>query len=303
MSCIQIGRAEVAGQRVALLNVDGRVSNLSHLLPGCDGLSDGALDGLMQSWDVYRDRIVASPGDQAAVIDPATIDRFLAPFETPRHLICIGTNYHDHIAEMGVPVTPEFPYAFFKPLTTLTPPAGPVVLPAMSKMVDWEAELGVVIGRQTRNADLASALDCVAGYLPFNDLSARDWLDNRPALGVDWVMQKAHDGFAPMGPWMTLSVSVPDPQALPVQCLVNDDLVQDSATSQMVFDVAQIIVHLSRIMTLSPGDIIATGTPAGVGYGAKPRRFITDGDRVTVRLGILGDLTTCFVAEGRHAAL
>jgi 2-keto-4-pentenoate hydratase/2-oxohepta-3-ene-1,7-dioic acid hydratase in catechol pathway len=224
-------------------------------------------------------------------------EAFLAPVERPLHLLCIGTNYRDHIAEMGISTNPGFPYAFLKPLTTIAPPAGPVMLPAVSSMVDWEAELGVVIGRRARQVAVETALEHVAGYMPVNDVSARDWVENRPNLGIDWVMQKGSDGFTPMGPWVTLARHVPDPQALAVKCLVNGEVMQDSSTANMLFSVAEIIAHVSRFMTLSPGDVIATGTPAGVGFGMKPRRFIADGDLVTVSVGSLGELNTRFVAE------
>ena len=201
---------------------------------------------------------------------------------------------------MGIPTDPLYPYAFLKPLTTIAAPGGPVMLPAVSKMVDWEAELGVVIGRRAKNVPLDQALDHVAGYFPLNDISARDWVETRPTLGIDWVMQKASDGFTPMGPWITLAACVPDPQAIPVQCRLNGELMQDSSTANMLFSVAEIIAHASRFMTLSAGDVIATGTPAGVGFGMRPRRFIADGDIVTTSLGDLGNFDTRFVAE--HAA-
>ena len=296
MSAIRLGRAMVGGRATALVQLDGMAYSLADLLRDAPGIVAGSLDALFADWSSYREAIAGLRPGAARPVELAD-DAFLAPVERPPHLLCIGTNYRDHIAEMGIRTNPEYPYAFLKPLTTIAAPGGPVTLPAVSEMVDWEAELGVVIGRRAKNVALGDALDHVAGYLPLNDVSARDWIENRPNLGIDWVMQKASDGFTPMGPWITLAADVPDPQAIPVQCRLNGELMQDSSTANMLFSVAEIIAHVSRFMTLSPGDVIATGTPAGVGFGMTPRRFITDGDVVTVSLGALGSFDTRFVAE------
>lgn len=296
MSPVRLGRATFDGRAVSLAQIDGEVYRLRDVLHDVPHPTDGSLDPIFRSWDVWSERIGSLRVGEAHPVE-VPYDAFLAPIERPLHLLCIGTNYRDHIAEMGIPTNPEYPYAFLKPITTIAPPSGPVTLPAVSSMVDWEAELGVVIGRHARNVPLDAALDHVAGYVPLNDVSARDWVENRPNLGIDWIMQKASDGFTPMGPWVTLASDVADPQALAIRCRVNDDIMQDSSTSNMLFTVAEIIAHVSRFMTLSPGDVLATGTPAGVGFGMKPRRFIRDGDRVTVTIGELGALTTRFVAE------
>ena len=286
---IQIGRALVGGRPTALLRRGARIETLQSVL----GLTGDRLDPLIADWVAAAAALAAAgPGER---VTQDAIGAFLPPLEAVPKLICIGTNYHDHIAEMGME-PPQYPYAFFKPNTTIAPPAGPVRIPAMSNMVDWEAELGVVIARQAKHVPVADALGYVAAYLPVNDVSARDWFESRPAVGVDWVMMKAHDGFTPMGPWLTLAAGIPDPQALPIQTLLNGVAVQNSSTSNMVFSVAEIIAHLSSIMTLLPGDVIATGTPAGVGFARKPRLFIADGDIVTVDLGPLGKMETRFVA-------
>ena len=296
---VRLGRATLDGRTAALAQLDGAIYRLDDLL-GPDVPADGSLDSLFRNWSDWGDRIAALVPGTAVAIDVPD-DAFLAPVERPLHLLCIGTNYRDHIAEMGIATDPEYPYAFLKPLTTIAAPSGPVALPGVSTMVDWEAELGVIMGRTARNVDRADALDHVAGYLPLNDVSARDWVDNRPNLGIDWIMQKASDGFTPMGPWVTLARHVADPQTLSITCRVNGATMQDSSTANMVFSVAQIIAHVSKFMTLSAGDVIATGTPAGVGFGMKPRRFIADGDVVTVSIAGLGELNTRFVAR-RDAA-
>lgn len=292
---VKIGRAILDGGVIALLRVEDAVYRLADVLPDAPGIAEGDLDRLIAAWDRFAGRLRDPDLSRATLVNAAT-GAFLAPLERPRHLICIGVNYRDHIAEMGVPVEPAFPYAFLKPVTTIAPPAGPVRLPVMSAMVDWEAELGVVIGRQARDVAAADALDVVAGYLPLNDVSARDWVRDRPALGMDWMMQKGHDGFNPLGPWITLAGSVADPQAIPVRASVNGAPMQDSSTAQMVFSVAEIIAHLSSIMTLSPGDIIASGTPAGVGFGRNPPLFLHDGDEVEISMGQLGSFSTRFEA-------
>ena len=300
LSVVRLGRAMLDGRPTSLTQLDGAIYRLCDVLDGTAEGIDESLDSIFRSWDNRGETIRALDARGARPIE-VTYEAFLAPVERPSHLICIGTNYRDHIAEMGIPATPEFPYAFLKPLTTIAAPGGPVILPAVSAMVDWEAELGVVIGRRAKNVGVGQALGHVAGYVPLNDVSARDWVENRPNLGIDWIMQKASDGFTPMGPWVTLAKDIADPQALPMRCLVNGQVMQDSSTANMLFSVAEIIAHVSRFMTLSPGDVVATGTPAGVGFGMKPRRFIADGDVVTVSIGDLGDLTTRFVAEERPA--
>src|SRR5438128_2194155 len=138
----------------------------------------------------------------------------------------------------------------------------------------------------------AAVLDAIAGYTIINDLSARDWIRGKPEVGIDWVMMKAYDGFSPIGPWFTPAEHVPDPQALGIRCWVNDELRQDSNTSEMVFGVQAILEHLAGIMTLLPGDVVATGTPAGVGFGRDPQQFLHAGDAVAIEIDGLGRLET-----------
>jgi 2-keto-4-pentenoate hydratase/2-oxohepta-3-ene-1,7-dioic acid hydratase in catechol pathway len=218
---------------------------------------------------------------------------FLPPLASPGKIICIGSNYHDHIAEMGIPMLPQYPYSFLKPANNTIRASGqPVDVPQGVKMMDWEAELAVVIGCQCRNVSAADALSVVAGYCNFNDLSARDWLASRPAVGIDWIWHKAFDGFAPMGPYFVPSRFIPDPQNLPIRLSVNGADRQRSTTGQMIFGVAAVIEHLTSIMTLFPGDVIATGTPAGVGHGRTPPEYLTSGDIIRMEIGPLGELET-----------
>jgi 2,4-didehydro-3-deoxy-L-rhamnonate hydrolase len=219
--------------------------------------------------------------------------QWLPPIMYPRKLICMGANYTDHIAEMGTPVRPRYPYSFLKPATTALIGSGsPLHLPKQAKLVDWEAELAVIIGHKARNVRGEDAMACIAGYSILNDISARDWIAEAPSLGIDWIMQKAFDGFAPMGPYITPAAYVADPQQLTIELRVNGEIKQHSTTANMVFSVLEIIEHLSSIMTLEPGDVIATGTPAGVGYGKKPAECLHSGDRMRVEITGLGILET-----------
>jgi 2-keto-4-pentenoate hydratase/2-oxohepta-3-ene-1,7-dioic acid hydratase in catechol pathway len=216
----------------------------------------------------------------------------------PRKLICIGTNYHDHVIEMGVTELPAWPYSFLKPPTTTVVGSGATVaIPAGTHQPDWEVELGIVIGSRAKHVKGDAAMAAIAGYTVVNDVSVRDWLAKRPAVGIDWMLHKAFDGFAPLGPWFTPASHVPQPQNLDLSLSVNGVVMQSSSTSQMVFDIRSIVEHLASIMTLEPGDIIATGTPAGVGFGKKPQVFLRPGDLVEASIEGLGTLQTRMVAE------
>ncbi|RMH48566.1 MAG: FAA hydrolase family protein [Alphaproteobacteria bacterium] len=197
--------------------------------------------------------------------------------------ICIGLNYSDHAAEAGLEVPAE-PIVFMKATSAITGPTDGIEIPRGSKRTDWEVELGVVIGRRAKYVPETEALDHVLGYCTVNDVSERDFQMNR---GGQWVKGKSHDSFGPIGPWLVTADEVADPQSLALWCEVNGKRYQDGSTSRMVFGVAKLISHLSEFMTLEPGDIIATGTPPGVGMGVKPEPvYLRPGDRV--RLGVEG---------------
>jgi len=288
----RIGMVELAGQATAIVDTGGGAFRLAELVPGQPpGLTqDISIQDMLPEWPHWHAAIsVAVETPRGSPVDMAA-SRWLAPLPTPPKMICIGVNYRDHIAEMGVTELPRYPYAFLRPSTCLAAHEQAVVLPNRPRMIDWEAELGLVIGSRVRDVSGAEALAAVAFYTVINDISARDWIENRPFVGIDWVMQKAWDGFQPTGPWLTPASLVPDPQSLPIRLAVNGVVKQQSNTAQMVFGVAAIIEHLSKIMTLEPGDIIATGTPAGVGFGRSPREFLKAGDIVEVSVGELGTL-------------
>jgi 2-keto-4-pentenoate hydratase/2-oxohepta-3-ene-1,7-dioic acid hydratase in catechol pathway len=225
--------------------------------------------------------------------------RLEAPVLYPSAVFCAGTNYRDHYREMRGEDPPEGGQPFFFLKTSahsIIGPEAPIRLPAHSAQIDWEAELGVVIGRSAKDVSAERALDCVAGYLIVNDLSARDvFRRSDTPFGFDWLSQKCFDGSSPMGPWITPADRVPDPQELDIKLWVNDELMQDSNTGQMIFGVAEQIAYLSSRVTLRPGDVIATGTPSGVG---RPRGiFLKPGDRVRIAIDGLGELCNPVVAS------
>ncbi|MCL4425537.1 MAG: fumarylacetoacetate hydrolase family protein [Firmicutes bacterium] len=203
----------------------------------------------------------------------------------PRNIICVGLNYADHARESGVDL-PERPILFAKLLNSVIGPGESIVLPPESAEVDYEAELAVVIGRHCRRVRPEEALDYVAGYTCINDVSARDFqLSDR-----QWVRGKSQDTFAPIGPYLVTRDEVPDPQDLDIRCLVNGDPLQDSNTRQMIFSVKDLISFISQGMTLEPGDVIATGTPHGVGFAREPKVYLQDGDEVVVEIERVGRL-------------
>ena len=208
------------------------------------------------------------------------------PIERPRKIVCVGLNYRDHAEEQGAPL-PAAPLLFAKWTTSLIGPGEPIVIPPITRQVDYEAELGVVIGTRTRNVAPEDALGAVLGYVCLNDVSARDLQFG----DGQWTRGKSLDTFCPIGPELVEAARIPDPQALAIRAIVNDEVLQNSSTSQMIFGVAEIIAHISQAITLEPGDLIATGTPAGVGAFRNPPIWLRPGDEVTVEIEGVGSLT------------
>jgi 2-keto-4-pentenoate hydratase/2-oxohepta-3-ene-1,7-dioic acid hydratase in catechol pathway len=215
------------------------------------------------------------------------------PIERPWKIVCVGLNYRDHAEEQGVEL-PQAPLLFAKWPNTLIGPGEPIVLPAEAQEVDYEAELGVVIGTTAKHVSEAQALDHVRGYIPLNDVSARDL----QFADKQWTRGKSPDTFCPVGPRLVPAEEVGDPQGLAIRCVLNGETLQDSSTAQMIFSVAEIIAYVSRVITLEPGDLIATGTPAGVGVFRDPKVLLKDGDEVTVEIEGLGALTNPVKGEG-----
>jgi 2,4-didehydro-3-deoxy-L-rhamnonate hydrolase len=212
--------------------------------------------------------------------------RLRAPVPRPGKVICVGLNYRDHAEETGQAI-PEEPVLFAKFANSVLAPEATIDVPALVEQPDYEAELGVVIGRTAAGVDAADALDHVAGYTCVNDVSARD-LQSRSS---QWLLGKAIDGFLRAGPWIATADEVGDPQTLAIRCLVNGEVLQDSSTKQMVFGVAELVAFISRTITLEAGDLIATGTPPGVGMAMTPPRWLRDGDVVKVEIERIGALT------------
>jgi len=287
--------------------VKERVLPAASLLPGLD-IDRSSVLGLVRAWDAVHPRLHAAALNVQANDGVSLPEiKLLAPILYPGTLYCAGANYWDHLAEMAEAAKavtgkapdmtkPEEPYFFLK--TTAGSIIGthtPARLPPFSKQIDWEAELGVVIARPTRNISEAQALDAVAGYLIVNDLSARDLLKREGSpFGMDWLGQKCFEDAAPMGPWLTPATYVADPNDMDVKLWVNGVLKQDSNTGRMVHSIPEQIAYLSRHLTLQPGDVIATGTPAGVGM---PRsEFLKPGDEVRIAIAGCGELVNTMVA-------
>ena len=211
--------------------------------------------------------------------------KLLAPVPRPGKILCVGLNYRDHARETGQAI-PEEPVLFSKFANSVVGPGADVVVPPEADKVDYEAELAVVVGRRASRVAVEDALDHVAGYACANDVSARS-LQFRSS---QWLLGKAIDTFLPLGPYLVTGDEVPDPQALGIRCLVNDEVLQDSNTGEMVFGVADLVSFASRTITLEPGDLLVTGTPSGVGMAKDPPRFLRPGDRMRVEIDGLGEL-------------
>ncbi|MEO1796173.1 MAG: fumarylacetoacetate hydrolase family protein [Pseudomonadota bacterium] len=259
-------------EKPGLLDADGTVRDLSGVIPDLTGetLSDAALETL-------------------SALEPSTL-----PAVTPERIgpcvgnvgkfLCIGLNYSDHAAETGAAI-PEHPILFHKATSAIVGPNDDVSLPRGSESSDWELELGVVIGTKAKYVSKEAALDHVAGYCIVNDVSERHFQNN---LTGQWTKGKSCDTFGPIGPYLVTSDEVLDPQALSMRLDLNGNRMQTGTTGTMIFSVAEIIEHLSGLMTLHPGDIITTGTPPGVGLGMKPPLFLKRGDVMELEIEGLG---------------
>lgn len=229
----------------------------------------------------------------AAAVDSAP-KKFLLPLTDlvfgpvvpdPEKVICIGLNYRDHAAETGH-VLPETPTIFAKFANSLIGSGEPIIAPPNNSRVDYEAELACLIGRRAKGVLQEDALDYVAGYTIFNDVSARDY----QLRTSQWTLGKSFDTFAPIGPALVTADEVPDPHALRITLKIGEEVLQDSNTSNLVFKIPELISHISSVITLEPGDVIATGTPAGVGFTRKPPRYLRAGDVVQIEIERLGVL-------------
>lgn len=264
-------------ERPGLLDAAGRIRDLSDRLP-----------------DITPETLVSDRLARLSGMDPEEFPavggspRLGAPVAGVGKIVAIGLNYADHAAEAGMAL-PEEPIIFTKAITSLSGPTDPVVLPKGSQKGDWEAELAVVIGKRAQYVEEADAAGYIAGYAVLNDVSERAF---QLETTGQWVKGKSFDTFAPFGPWLVTPDEVPDPQNLKIWCEVSGQMMQDGNTKTMVFNVFNLVSVVSRYMTLMPGDIIATGTPPGVGLGMKPPRFLKAGDVMRVGIEGLGEQKT-----------
>ena len=233
----------------------------------------------------FYSKFIQNGEDRAGALVSINDVKLLAPVPRPPKVICIGLNYKDHAAESNMPV-PKNPIVFSKFPTAIIGPGEPVILPRSSSQVDYEAELAIVIGRRGKHIAVADAFKYVLGYTIFNDISARDFQFS----DGQWQRAKSCDTFAPMGEYIATCDEITDPRNLSIRLRLNGLIMQNSRTDQLVFGVAELIEFISDTITLEPGDIIATGTPPGVGFARKPPVFLRPGDVMEVEIERLGVL-------------
>jgi 2-keto-4-pentenoate hydratase/2-oxohepta-3-ene-1,7-dioic acid hydratase in catechol pathway len=276
MKLIRFGDA--GAERPGVVLDDGRRIDVSSLVRDYDEafFEDGGLAAL---------QALVADGARSASPVPETV-RLGPPVRRPSKIVCIGLNFRDHAAESGMDL-PREPVIFFKATTSLAGPNDPVVIPRGGSKLDWEVELAVIIGRTARYVSRAEALDYVAGYALHNDYSERSFQLER---GGQWVKGKSADTFAPLGPFLVTRTELRDPDNLGMWLTVNGETRQRSTTANMIFDVPTLVSYVSEFMTLVPGDIISTGTPAGVALGMRPTPvYLKAGDEVALGIEGLGE--------------
>jgi 2-keto-4-pentenoate hydratase/2-oxohepta-3-ene-1,7-dioic acid hydratase in catechol pathway len=274
-----VSYAAAGGSRAAAL-IDGRYIDLN--------AADPTLPVTLKELVALGPEGLTRAAAAAKAGKPLTGDvRLLAPIPDPQKVLCVGLNYADHARESGVEPPPE-PVFFCKFPTAVAAHDDVIRLPKQSSQVDYEAELVVVIGRGGRDIPKEKALEHVAGYCPGHDVSARDWQLNKP--GKQWLLGKTFDTFAPYGPALTTPDEAGDPHNLKIQLRLNGKTLQDSTTAQLIFKLDELIAYVSQVCTLTPGDVIFTGTPPGVGMARKPQVFLKPGDVAEVEIENLGTL-------------
>lgn len=296
---MKLASYEWRGERHIGLSIEDKLFSLTQAL--------GASDGLLRSMAAFLadERKVAQAADfdrriKSGALASGSADAFCArssvrllpPVPDPEKIICIGLNYIDHARESGMEPPPQ-PVFFAKYRTALNAPDDPVRIPPTTQQVDFEAELAIVVGRRGKYIPEARAMDYVAGYMVFHDVSARD-LQFKTS---QWINGKTLDSFAPCGPFLVTKDEVPDPHGLGIRLTLNGAVMQNSNTSNLIFRVPQLIAHLSNFFTLTPGDFIASGTPPGVGFARKPPVFLKPGDHVRIEIDGVGVLEHGFVKE------
>ncbi len=282
---MKLVRFGLAGkERPGLVDDEGRVRDLSAHVA-----------------DIAGEVLTRSGLNELRKIDPSGLPlvdaqaRLGAPVGSVGKLVGVGLNFSDHAEESGMPIPTE-PILFMKATSAISGPNDNVILPPNTQMVDWEVELGVVIGDRAKNVDQSNALQHVAGYTVVNDVSERAW---QMARSGQWMKGKSADTFAPIGPWLVTADQVPDPQALKMRLDLNGKRMQDGSSATMIFSVAELISYISEFMTLEPGDILTTGTPPGVGLGQKPPFYLCDGDVMELSIEGLGQQRQTAIDAGK----
>ena len=270
-------------EKPGLLDRDGQIRDLSGAIRDItpETLAPASLDKLRQ----------LNPGSLPVVSGSPRLGPCVGNVSK---LVCVGLNYQDHAKEAGAAI-PSEPVLFLKAISSITGPNDDVMLPKGAEKGDWEVELGIVIGTKAQYVTVHDALKHVAGYCIVNDVSERNYQLER---GGNWSKGKSADTFCPMGPWLVTSDEMPDPQALDLVCEVSGKVMQNGSTKNMIFACAHIVSYISHFMTLMPGDVIPTGTPAGVGLGMKPPRFLRPGDTMRLSIAGLGEQRQKVVAYG-----
>jgi 2-keto-4-pentenoate hydratase/2-oxohepta-3-ene-1,7-dioic acid hydratase in catechol pathway len=265
---------------------------------GLAGAGYRSLLSLIAAWDTARADVENFLKDPApnSLADLSSVV-LMAPLVRPPKLICIGLNYHDHAIESGLAL-PTIPLVFNKFTNVVIGPNEPIVLPRNSEKPDYEVELAVVIGKGGRHIPASQSMEHVFGYTIVNDVSARDW----QMQTSQWIMGKTFDTFAPMGPCIVTADEIADPHNLEIQMEIGGELRQNSNTKELIFRIPELVAHLSSVVTLEPGDVICTGTPAGVGFGFKPPKWLEPGQECVARVEGIGELRNPCVAEAGQSA-
>lgn len=266
--------------------VDGMILDIAAAHPG----APRDMIALIEAWDDWRAPLAALETQADGV--PLVEADLLAPIARPGKILAMGLNYADHIAETGNE-PPKNQVWFCKHLTSVNAPFAPIELPLVSTAIDYEAEMVAVIGRRGRHISKADAPAAIFGYCVGNDVSVRDWQRQTP----QWVLGKSFDTHAPFGPWITTADEVGNPHTMGIRAIVNGEVRQNSNTRHLVFDTFDQIAHVSKAMTLEPGDIIYTGTPGGVGVAMSPPQFLKAGDRVRIEIDKLGAIEGVMTPE------
>lgn len=242
-----------------------------------------------KAWAEVREKLDSVPANECANTSEVTL---LAPLQKPGKIICVGLNYRDHAIESKMEI-PSVPTVFAKFPSSITGPDAPIVLPGISQKPDWEAEFAVVIGKSGKKIAAQDWEQHVFGYTILNDVSARDI----QLATSQWILGKSFDTFAPIGPWIVSKDEIADPHTLDIQLAIDGVVQQRSNTRELIFKVPDLIAHISSIIALEPGDIISTGTPAGVGLGQNPQRWLKPGEEIVIQIEKIGTLRNPVIAE------